>query len=111
MKATVGLSKGGRPETGAQNAPVNGLPTLTDAGIDKDLAKLARKLARLTDAEFAAVLAERREIIASANAKIAVDLLGDKKTRGTQGTGENSGGKNPPQNSLPTCAGMTRKKF
>jgi phage N-6-adenine-methyltransferase len=90
QKAAVGLSKGGRPPkiTGVNDTPVSP-PTLDEVGIDKNLAKTARKYANKTDHEFEAILAERREAIRAANAKVAVDLLGDKKVRGTQGTGEN----------------------
>jgi hypothetical protein len=37
------------------------LPTLEEAGINKDFAKLARKLAALSDKEFERMLAERHE--------------------------------------------------
>jgi hypothetical protein len=59
QKATVGLAKGTRGQkltriSGAviATAPENSLPTLKDAGIDENLAKFARKLAKLSDAEF-----------------------------------------------------------
>jgi N6-adenosine-specific RNA methylase IME4 len=89
QKATVGLAKGTRgtirgkdKSGGVQLAPLDAtLPTLKQAGIDKSLAKFARKLAKLTDAEFEAILAERREIIIAATAKIAVDLFGDAAAR------------------------------
>ena len=42
QKATVGLAKGGKPYTGVRNTPVK--PTLSDAGIDKNLASEGRKL-------------------------------------------------------------------
>ncbi len=89
QKATVGLATGtrgqlkGRAGSGGVNAtpPENKLPSLLDAGIDKNLAKFARKLAKLSNAEFEAILTKRREMIAAANAKIAVDLFGDAATR------------------------------
>jgi phage N-6-adenine-methyltransferase len=89
QKTTVGLAKPGpRKKDRGKNSP--DLPTLLDAGIDKDLAKLSRKMAKLSDADFDARLAERRETIEAANAKVAVNLLGSgAKPRGTQGTGEN----------------------
>jgi hypothetical protein len=46
QKATVGVAKAGRPKKtiGGNDPPINkGLPTLLDAGIDKNLAKLGRK--------------------------------------------------------------------
>jgi phage N-6-adenine-methyltransferase len=88
QKATVGLSTGGRPrKTGVITTPV--LPALAEAGIDKNLAKLARKYAEVPEEKFESILAERRATIEAANAKVTVDLLGGSKLRGTQGTGEN----------------------
>jgi hypothetical protein len=47
QKKTVGLAKGGRPtKTGGTNPP-HSKPTLAEAGIDKDLAKKARRLLNL----------------------------------------------------------------
>jgi ParB family chromosome partitioning protein len=43
----------------------------------------------VADEQFEAILAERRQTIEAANAKVTVDLLGGNKTRGTQGTGQN----------------------
>lgn len=46
QKETVGLSQGGRPEkTGSNSNPVSKPATLAEAGIDKNLADRARKLA------------------------------------------------------------------
>jgi phage N-6-adenine-methyltransferase len=89
QKATIGLARGGRPttKTGGNNPPVLG--TLAEAGIDKDLAKLARKYAEVPEDKFGRILAERRATVQAANAKVTVDLLGDAKVRGTQGTGDN----------------------
>jgi hypothetical protein len=80
QKVTVGLAKPTgsnqhKKKDRGKHSP-DALPTLLEAGIDKDLAKLARKLAKLTDAQFEALLAGRRESIAVANAKLAVDLFG-----------------------------------
>jgi hypothetical protein len=58
QKASVGLPKGGGDR--GKKSP-GGVPTLNEAGIDKDLAKLARKLAKLTDAQFEALLAGRQK--------------------------------------------------
>jgi phage N-6-adenine-methyltransferase len=96
QKATVGLAKGtrgkGRPKIGTVNdtAPkLDDVPTLKEAGIDENLAKMARKNAAVPEAKFEAILSERRATIAAANAKVTVDLLGGGKPRGTTGTGEN----------------------
>jgi phage N-6-adenine-methyltransferase len=91
QRETVGLAKAGRPKIiGVNETPINDkLPSLDEAGIDKNLAKLSRKYTAVSDAEFERVLTERRETIEAANAKVTVDLLGGSKPRGTQGTGEN----------------------
>jgi phage N-6-adenine-methyltransferase len=91
QKATVGLAKRGLgKKSGGNNPPqISSLPTLLEAGIDKNLAKLARKSAAMPEAKFEGILAERRTTIEAANAKVTVDLLGGGKPRGTQGTGEN----------------------
>src|SRR5262249_3682757 len=59
QKETVGMSAGGRPaKTGLNENPVSvdpkpaPLPTLKQAGIDKNLAHEARQLGKLSDAEF-----------------------------------------------------------
>lgn len=54
QKATVGLAKGAREKgtTRGKQSPASAPPTLDQAGIDKDLAKLGRKFAKLTDTEF-----------------------------------------------------------
>jgi hypothetical protein len=47
---TVGLSEGGRPKTGFSENPVS-KPTLSDAGIDKNLAHRARQARAVPDAD------------------------------------------------------------
>jgi hypothetical protein len=97
QKATVGLAKGTRGQLRGKDTsggvkstpPEKSLPSLDEAGIDKNLAKLARKSAAITDTKFEDILVERRENIEAANAKVTVDLLGAGKPRGTQGTSEN----------------------
>lgn len=60
QKVLVGLSKGGRPsKTGFSKNPVS----LTDAGIDKNIAHQARTLGRLTDKQFDAVVKEARDSV------------------------------------------------
>jgi hypothetical protein len=54
----IGLSKGGRPKTGVGETPVSDQPpTLSEFGIDKNLAKRARAAAAPSDEEFNAKLA------------------------------------------------------
>lgn len=78
QRATVGLAKPGRPKKkiGSVTDPISKLPSLDDAGIDKHLADLGRKFAKLSDAEFSELLEKQREKILSRNAKVAVDLVG-----------------------------------
>lgn len=64
QKETVGLSKGGRPKTGVRETPVfDQLPTLAEAGIDKNLAKRARAAAALSDEEFQAGVKAKRDAV------------------------------------------------
>jgi N6-adenosine-specific RNA methylase IME4 len=60
---SVGLNKGGRPRTGVSKTPVSGLPTLAEAGIDKNLAKHARIFRAMPEARFKQVIAEGRDAI------------------------------------------------
>jgi hypothetical protein len=70
QKATVGLNVGtagkGRPSLGGvfETPPKDDRPTLTGAGIDKNLAKRARTLGELSDEEFEAAVKENRARIA-----------------------------------------------
>lgn len=86
QRATSGLNKGGRPqETGFQKNPVSddevqssvktAPPTLAQAGIDKNQADRSRKLAALSDTEFEAGLAEKREAESQAGARVTKGLL------------------------------------
>lgn len=56
QKATIGMSTGGRPteKTGLKTNPVSRLPTLDEAGIDKNLAHTARTLASVPEKQFEA---------------------------------------------------------
>jgi phage N-6-adenine-methyltransferase len=94
MKAqarTVGLPKGGRPTktTGLKNNPVSGLPTLDEAGIDKNLANRARKLAALNAEEFEAKVETWRDNMMADETNFAVGDMIKIPVRGTQGTGDN----------------------
>lgn len=87
------LSSGGRPseKTGSKTDPVSAPPTLEEAGIDKHLADRARKFAAIPEREFNDIVDDWRGRIAEENERVTVNLLaaGEKKVRGTQGTGDN----------------------
>lgn len=62
--------------------------TLSEAGIDKNLADRARKYAAVPEQEFEDILADRRERIETENKRVTVNLI-EAGVRGTTGTGEN----------------------
>jgi phage N-6-adenine-methyltransferase len=87
---------------GAGNANISGgsdddlpvkdaAPTLAEAGIDKHLADRARKFAAIPEREFNDIVDDWRGRVAEENERVTVNLLaaGEKKVRGTQGTGDN----------------------
>ena len=69
---TVGLAKGGEQyhSTGVSDTPV--LPTLSESGIDKNLAKQMRALGRLSDDEFEEAIDRTRKAVQRA-VKIEAD--------------------------------------
>jgi hypothetical protein len=71
QKDAVGLARGGKPYqrklTGVADTPV---ATLAMQGIDKNLAKAARKLGALSEDEFERTVAEARAAVTSAVAKV-----------------------------------------
>ncbi len=76
QKETTGLNKGGRRHsTGSPEAPVDALPTLADAGIDKKLSSRAQKMAAVPEPEFESRIGEWRDEIEAANTKVTVNLL------------------------------------
>jgi N6-adenosine-specific RNA methylase IME4 len=86
QKATVGLAKGtrgaGRPKIGGgKNPPPKPVPSLADAGIDKDLAKEGRKLGVLSDREFEKSVKVAREAVGKV-VKDALKASGKKTSRG-----------------------------
>lgn len=87
----AGLLPEGRPRNGLEENPFSKPITLADAGIDKNLANEARKLAAIPETEFDGIVSGWRDRIEQENARVTVDLLnaGDKHVRGTFGTGEN----------------------
>lgn len=74
QKEAVGLNQGGRPKTGFQENPVS-LPTLAEAGIDKNLANRARKMAAIPEAEFGEIVSEWRGRVEKENERVSVNLL------------------------------------
>src|SRR5262245_50121830 len=79
QKEGVGANKGGRPtkKTGLQNNPVSSAapPTLTEAGIDKNLANQARKLSSIPEEEFEAGIKEMREGLATTIDKASLKMV------------------------------------
>jgi len=80
QKATVGLNEGGRPKTGLQKNPVS-KPTLAEAGIDKNLADRARKMAAVPADQFEEMVGDWRVRVADENERVTTNLLkaGEKK--------------------------------
>lgn len=77
MLAAQDLNKGGRPiiaETGRQSRPVPSAPTLSQAGISKDLSSRAQKLAAVPEAQFEAELAAKRERDREEGARVSARL-------------------------------------
>lgn len=78
----VGLSKGGRPKTGLVSNPVSPdpkpapVPTLAEAGIDKNLAQRARTYAAVPEEKFEKLLTDKRERD-SASVKLDPDFLAE----------------------------------
>jgi phage N-6-adenine-methyltransferase len=93
QRSGVGLAKGtaglGRPaKGGVAHTPPNSLPSLAEVGIDKNLAKSARRMWSLGDA-FEVKLEAWREAVLADDAPVGLDIINPPKPRGTQGTGEN----------------------
>jgi hypothetical protein len=63
QKETVGLNKGGRPKTGFVENPVSSKPTLTEAGINKNLAHRARTAAAMPASDFEVAKESKRKSI------------------------------------------------
>ena len=78
QKETVGLNRGGRPaKTRVSENP--GLPTLAEAGIDKNLAREARALAAPSESEFQQTVAEARAAVTSAVGKVVKSITVPKR--------------------------------
>ena len=72
------LSKGaageGAAKRGSQENP-RSLPTLAEAGIDKNLADRARKLASIPETEFNEIVSDWRQRIERENERVSINLL------------------------------------
>ena len=75
QKETVGLAKPpGSNQHRGKSSP-DALPTLAEAGIDKDLAKRARKLAAIPSETFEALVADWRAASWHAGDRLSIDLI------------------------------------
>ncbi|MBM3545275.1 MAG: hypothetical protein FJX44_12425 [Alphaproteobacteria bacterium] len=86
------MSSGGRVRLcGLEKNPQSEPPTLDEAGIDKNLADRARKLAAVPEEEFEEKVSGWRGRVEQENKRVTVDLLkpGEKHVRGTFDAGEN----------------------
>lgn len=64
QRVTVGMAKGGGDMRSKHRGPrrPDAPPTLAEVGIDKDLAKAARKLAAIPEAKFDRIIEEGRRL-------------------------------------------------
>lgn len=83
QKESVGLNKGGRPKTGADEEPVKTgadeepvyIPKLSDIGIDKKLSSRAQKLAAVPEEQFETMLTDWRERVEQENERVTTNLI------------------------------------
>ncbi len=76
QRRSEGLSEGGRPtKTGFQKNPVSSKATLAEAGIDKNLADRARKLAAIPQQEFNSIVGDWRGRVEAEGERVTVNLL------------------------------------
>jgi ParB family chromosome partitioning protein len=90
QKASVGLAKPPGKKIGGNFPPMkaSSAPTLESAGIDKDLAKTARKLAAVPEQKFETLVSDWREKVDQGVARVTVDLL-QEKAHVSHNSGEN----------------------
>lgn len=92
QRETVGLAPAGRPtKIGLQQNPISkheppkpaSLPTLAEAGIDKNLADRARKYAAVPEPKFNAMVDKWRERVGNENTRVTTNLMkaGEKELR------------------------------
>lgn len=85
QRQTVGLNRGAAAPT-----RVDEKPTLADAGIDKNLADRARKMAAVPEEKFEAALGEWREKVQEETARVTASLLDiGSKPHVTNNSGDN----------------------
>jgi hypothetical protein len=72
QRETEGLNKGAATRVAEKPASP---PTLAEAGIDKNLADRARKLAAIPEEEFNGIVGEWKERVEAENARVTVNLL------------------------------------
>ena len=75
QKASVGLARPGRPKNGSDVDPIATPATLAEAGIDKHLADRARRLAKLSEPDFAAHVATWRGRVESETERVTKHLF------------------------------------
>jgi hypothetical protein len=76
QRETVGFAKPSGNNQHQDRVAPKPVPTLADAGIDKNLADRARKYAAIPERKFESILTERRERIEQENDRVTVNLLG-----------------------------------
>lgn len=79
IKATTGLSPGGRPPhdkfTGPDLRPVSSAPTLEEIGIDKNLSARAQKLAAVPEKTMESRIADWRQSASRDGERVSVNIL------------------------------------
>jgi hypothetical protein len=86
QKAAVGLNKGGGDHRVGKKP--GALPTLAEAGINKNLAHEGRKLGALSEPEFEQTVIEAREAVTSAVGKVVKSIVVDHRTNHAEGNRE-----------------------
>jgi hypothetical protein len=83
QRDSVGLATGGLPYQATESVsdPVERMPTLAEADIDKHLADRARKMAAIPVTEFDGIVSGWRDRIEQENERVTVNLLEAGETR------------------------------
>ena len=90
QKQTVGLNKGAA--TRVSEKPTSP-PTLAEAGIDKNLANRARKIAAVPEKKFEGMIGEWRERVQEENERVTANLMeeGSRTAHVSHNAGDNEG--------------------